>query len=313
MNVHRALRPSPTGLSPRRPDGTGSASASAPIELQARVIQPGALPDTSRFDAEDLRRQIQPPLAQPVIGEWKSPSAPELRAALEQEPTFKHALAAEGAAADQWVGQLAAALERATRSDESAPAPARVAEMIFRFPGAYGAGRVAHIANGAAWRLPDGTLRLAFLHQESLPDAAPARSFTGRFYDTFDTAHDLPDKKAPVAESMKLAGLPAVNVFRCEHPQSLPGITEALRVGVGDHVYASWPSWPGVKEAAAYPYPAFSRRCRSAGASPARSPRRARRWRSCTSASDGDVMRHGTCRRCDRRVRRRSASSPARP
>jgi len=208
------------------------------------VIPPGALPDESRFDAKDLRSQIQPPLAQPVIGKWKPPSADELRAALKKEPTFERALAAEGVAAEGWVNKFAAALARATGRDESAPG----AEMIFRFPGAYAAGRVAHIANGTAWRGSDGTLQLAFLHQESLP---AKQAFIGRFYDTFNTAPDHRHKIAPVAESMKLVGLPDVNVFSCKYPQSLPGITKALRIGVGDHVYAPGPHWPGVKEGAA--------------------------------------------------------------
>jgi hypothetical protein len=205
-------------------------------------------PGSSRFLPGDLRTGVASPLASGATGRWRAPDAVELRGALAAERSLNEALKSEGDAGHAWVGRLAGAIDRATSASGSAAG----VEMVMRFAAAYGGGRVAHIALGAAWREPGGTLRVAFLHQESLPDVARdgrrTGTFTGRFYEGFDTAADHADKVAPVVESMKLAGLPSVNVFSCDRPQSLPHITAALKARVGDHVYAPSPTWPGVKE-----------------------------------------------------------------
>lgn len=215
---------------------------------RARVLDADRGPGASRFLPGDLRIGVASPVASEATGRWRAPDAVELRGALAGERSLNEALKAEGKTGHDWVVGLADAIAHQTPADGTAPG----VEMVLRFAGAYGGGRVAHIALGTAWRAPDDTLRVAFLHQESLPDVASdgrrTGAFTGRFYGGFDTAADHADKVAPVVESMKLAGLPSVNVFSCDRPQSLPHITAALQARVGDHVYAPSPTWPGVKE-----------------------------------------------------------------
>jgi hypothetical protein len=234
----------PAALPPRRA-GVPEARIARP-DLRVWALERGQ----AQFAANDLRRLSERPLAQPLAGPWRSPDADELRKSVAAEPALARALAAEGPAGKAWVSALADAIDRAMRSDPTAPG----AEMIFRFEGAYGMGRVGHIAVGTAWRAPDDSLKIAVLHQESLPDLGEGKdakrpgTFTGRFYQTFDTAADHADGVAPVAESMKLAGLPSVNVFPCKAPQTLPQIAQALSSVVGDHVYAPSPTWSGVQQ-----------------------------------------------------------------
>jgi hypothetical protein len=113
------------------------------------------------------------------------------------------------------------------------------------FPAAYG--NINHVAMATAWREPkSGELRLAVMHQESIPDGGKPTFFTGRVYDTFDTSADYPGGISPAVESMRLAGLPRVNVFPSLLPQDLPGVTLALRGGLGDHPYGPNEKWAQV-------------------------------------------------------------------
>lgn len=200
------------------------------------------------YDPRDIRAGAAPALALPKIGDWQPPNATELEAALSREPALKEAITRAGAGGKLWLQTLAAALATATRSDSSANG----GELLARFEGAYGGGRLAHVANGSVWRDSAGALNVAFLHQESLPDVGAdgnlTGTYTGRIYPTFDTSGDHPGGFAPVVEGLKLVGLPEINVFPNAKPQSLPQITQTLRTTVGDHVYAPSPTWPGVKE-----------------------------------------------------------------
>ena len=100
--------------------------------------------------------------------------------------------------------------------------------LIFRFPGTYGV--VGHVAIGSLWRDSQGKLQLDISHQESIgPQPELKRlAYTGRIFDTFDTHESYPGKIAPVIESMKLFGLPSVNVFPVPQPEILRPYTEAF-------------------------------------------------------------------------------------
>lgn len=198
------------------------------------------------FSSDDLRRTSGVAIERPAVGAWEIPTLPELQQALSFEPVLQAAFADEGQhETSRWLGSVQGALATAT----SGPG-ARGAELVLRFPACYGNGNVAHLALGTVFRDPGGTLQARFLHQESLPDVdadgARPGTFTGRVYASFETSGDHPDGLSPVAESVRLVGLPYVNVFPCARPQELQQITEALQRGVGDHVYAPSVTWPGV-------------------------------------------------------------------
>ncbi len=100
--------------------------------------------------------------------------------------------------------------------------------LVFRFPGTYG--MVGHVALGSLWRDSQGQLQLDISHQESLgPQPELKRlAYTGQIFDSFDTHESYPGKIAPVIESMKLFGLPSVNVFPVPQPEILRPYTEAF-------------------------------------------------------------------------------------
>jgi hypothetical protein len=100
--------------------------------------------------------------------------------------------------------------------------------LVFRFPGTYGA--VGHVALGSLWRDSRGQLQLDISHQESLTPQPEIKrnAYTGKIFDTFDTHESYPGQIAPVIESMKLFGLPSVNVFPVPHPEVLRPYTQAF-------------------------------------------------------------------------------------
>ena len=104
--------------------------------------------------------------------------------------------------------------------------------LVFRFPGTYGA--VGHVALGSLWRNSQGRLQLDISHQESLAPQPEIKrnAYTGKIFDTFDTHESYPGQIAPVIESMKLFGLPSVNVFPVPHPEVLRPYTQAfMKIG----------------------------------------------------------------------------------
>ncbi len=100
--------------------------------------------------------------------------------------------------------------------------------LVFRFPATYG--EVGHIAVGSLWRNEAGELHMDVSHQESMaPTAQSGHVYTGRIFDTFDTAKHYPTKIAPVIEGMKLFGLPSVNVFPVPFPEILAPYTRLFK------------------------------------------------------------------------------------
>ena len=108
--------------------------------------------------------------------------------------------------------------------------------LVFRFPCAYGP--IGHVAVGSLWRNNQGQLQLDISHQESIapgervsPRTGKIENFswyTGQIFDNFDTHKYYPGKIAPVVESMKLLGLPSVNVFPVSHPEVLRPYTQTF-------------------------------------------------------------------------------------
>lgn len=100
--------------------------------------------------------------------------------------------------------------------------------LVFRFPGTYG--EVGHIAVGSLWRDEKGAVQLDISHQESMaPTPKSGNVYTGRIFDTFDTAAHYPTGIAPVVEGMKLLGPPSVNVFPVPFPERLAPYTRAFK------------------------------------------------------------------------------------
>jgi hypothetical protein len=218
----------------------------------------GASAESNGFQPGDLRSISGSAMRRSAAGPWKPPTSAELREEIGREPVFARAFKRVGdTESDRWLGELSDAMRR---HGAALPDGDKGFVMILRFPAAYRS--VGHMAIGSAWRNDAGRLKVAFLHQESLPDVGPdgARkaSFSGDFFRGFDTRARHADGIAPVEESMKLAGLPDVNVSPCREPQSLPQVTTGLSRAVGNHVYGMSPTWPGVAEGLAEGRPYFA-------------------------------------------------------
>jgi hypothetical protein len=152
---------------------------------------------------------------------WKNVETQELRDVLMTEPGFARFMnRPEGA---KFVNELKNAI------NEKGPEMLSVDKgmaLVFRFDSAYSA--IAHTALASLWRDESGQLCMGIAHQESVPPSDPRNDVPrGVVYDKFDTSSTFPGGHAPVVESMKLTGLPAVNVFPCPHPEAIvPAVME---------------------------------------------------------------------------------------
>jgi hypothetical protein len=125
--------------------------------------------------------------------------------------------------------------------------------LVFRFPGTYGA--VGHVALGSLWRNSQGQLQLDISHQESIASQPEIKrnAYTGKIFDYFDTHEHYPGKIAPVIESMKLFGLPSVNVFPVPYPEVLRPYTQAF-MKIGHFTpYGATHQWKPAKGSGAEP------------------------------------------------------------
>ena len=260
LAIARAAPIAPFGVPPTQPRPQGGAvlgyrtsglpqRTSGTRDLSIRAADEGR---GSAFSATDLRTESGSATKPAAAGTWRLPSVGELQAELVREPVFARAFQREGETeSSRWLGELATAIEKKVgKAGETLPPGHDGCVMILRFPAAYRS--VGHMAIATAWRNDAGRLKLRFLHQESLPDVAPdgtrKSTFSGDFFGTFDTRRRHADGLSPVEESIKLAGLPNVNVAPCREPQSLPQITRGFQKAVGTHVYGMSATWPGVAE-----------------------------------------------------------------
>ena len=147
----------------------------------------------------------------------------ELAQAIFREPGF--ALFAGKPEGNTFIEELMSVVNQ--KAATMAPTDKGMA-LVFRFPATYG--EVGHIAVGSLWRNEAGQLRMDVSHQESVaPTAQSGHVYTGRIFDTFDTAKAYPTKIAPVVEGMKLFGPPSVNVFPVPFPEVLAPYTELFK------------------------------------------------------------------------------------
>lgn len=179
---------------------------------------------------------------------WKTVDESELRAALAQDSALAQFI--DQPDGRRFVAELAQALN------------AKSAEMKFSDKGfaftmqfAHAYGVVNHIAGGSVWREPDGTLQLKLIHQESFPPTKDTGNIAvGRVYDRLDTASDHPEKRSTMVESMKLAGMPTVNLYPA--PDVLVPFTQLL-MAVGHHPYGPTADWNGGNRGKLPPQRAF--------------------------------------------------------
>lgn len=100
-----------------------------------------------------------------------------------------------------------------------------------------------HIAGGSFWRDAEGKLQMAIIHQESYsPTKETGGIAVGRVYPYLDTQSDHPQKLATMVESIKLNGMPTVNLFPCPAPEKLVLFTQLLSA-VGNHPYGPTEDW----------------------------------------------------------------------
>ena len=191
---------------------------------------------------QDIQRQLPAALtshggASVPIGSIKES---EMSSAIFREPGFR---VFEGTRQGmQFVKELMQIVNK--KSAAMAPMDKGMA-LVFRFPGTYGA--VGHIALGSLWRDANGAVQLDISHQESMaPTPKSGNVYTGRIFNTFDTAAAYPTGIAPVVESMKLFGPPSVLVFPVPFPERLAPYTQLFK----DHevTYGATEGWlPGKK------------------------------------------------------------------
>lgn len=186
----------------------------------------------------------------PPSASWKAVGEGELRAALAQDSALAQFI--DQPDGRRFVAEFAQALN------------AKSAEMKFSDKGfaftmqfAHAYGVVNHIAAGSVWRAPDGTLQLKLIHQESFPPTKDSGNIAvGRVYDRLDTGSDHPERRSTMVESMKLAGLPTVNLYPCPAPDVLVPFTQLL-MAVGHHPYGPTADWNGGNRGKLPPQRAF--------------------------------------------------------
>lgn len=168
---------------------------------------------------------------------WKPVGAQELHDVLSTEPAFAQFLQQQEG--HQFVIDLMGAINK--KAAGMLPTDHGVA-LVFRFDSTYGA--VSHTALGALWRDETGKLCMGIAHQESVPGSeANGGVWTGVVYDTFDTSRDYPGGKAPVIESIRLAGFPSVNVFPCPRPEAIKPAVANLAGPDKTHPYGATDNW----------------------------------------------------------------------
>jgi hypothetical protein len=172
----------------------------------------------------------------PPSAQWKPVGKTELREVLCTDSAFaKFINEPEGI---KFVDELVNAINNA-----SAQMGFTDKGLSFTLHFAHAYGSINHIAAGTFWRDDSGQLKMQLIHQESFPPTkATGNIAVGRVYSYLDTTEDHPEKKGTMVESMKLAGMPAVNLFPCPAPEMLEPFTRLLHA-VGLHPYGPMEDW----------------------------------------------------------------------
>lgn len=178
----------------------------------------------------------EPALPVPRSEPWRPVDPDELRSTFAAEPVF-------GAWMDKpegrdFVHRMAEVVNEKTRT--MLPTDRGMA-LLFRFDSTYGT--IAHLVLGALWRDATGGLRLSLIHQESVPPQRDTGVWTGVVHGTLDTSSCYPGGRAPVMESMRLAGLPSVNVFPCPRPEAIQHVLADIAGAERRHPYGATDNW----------------------------------------------------------------------
>lgn len=193
-------------------------SAFNPAASAARnAFAEGPLTEIEKHAWFQFIEQIPPSYTQEfgMTSTWKNVETEELKTALKSDAGFAQFIhKPEG---EKFINELKYAIN-SKKSDMLGTDKGMA--LVFRFDSAYSA--VAHTALASLWRDATGKLCMGVAHQESVPPSdAKTDVPRGVVYDTFDTSSTFPGGHAPVVESMKLAGLPSVNVFPCPQPEAI--------------------------------------------------------------------------------------------
>lgn len=207
-----------------------------PELLQAAGQAAQAQPIPSTRDVLALNPALMAAFNAPsTAASWKPlASVDEVRAELAHEPTFAtHLDTPEGR---EWCDKLFKKINAHSRTMSEND---KGIELIARFKSTYGTNH--HVAIGALWRDDSGKLRMGVVHQESVP--VDKKNWQGHVYRTFDTANDYPGGIAPVAESMKLAGLPDIKVLSCSQPDKIVATGKAMEGAQNAAPYGPYQTW----------------------------------------------------------------------
>lgn len=224
-----------------------NASRSTDAAKQAFSMKPLTPDEHQAWEA--LRRSLPPVYKSftTATSPWRNADFREVIAALIKEPAILNLLEQQPKAFAKFASELTDAINR-KRTDMSDTD--RGMAITLRFPQCYST--TAHIALAGIWRDESGTLQMSFCHQESVPpEGKGPQPYTGVVYSSFDTSKDYPGGVAPVVESMKLAGPPAVNVFCCPHPEAIVDATQDFAGMQQARQYAPTSTW--VKSMGAIP------------------------------------------------------------
>lgn len=196
--------------------------------------------------------------------QWKPVSEAELRETLVTENAFKAFM--DQPEGERFVSELAVAMAM-----KSAEMKDTDKGFLFTMKFAHAYGTTNHIAAGSLWRDENGKLQMGIIHQESFPgtvrmapsptadasakpktfdipasggDTAAASSgiAVGKVYAHLDTTADHPDKRGTMIESIRLAGMPTVNLFPCPAPHAVPKLAKLLN-SAGFHPYGPSQTW----------------------------------------------------------------------
>lgn len=171
-------------------------------------------------------------------GQWRPVTQTEIHQAFSREPGFAPFLGEPNG--QQFVRELTRAVN--DRSKEMNFTDQGMA-LTMRFGNTYHS--TAHLIVASLWRDPDGDLKLGLVHQESTPTREA--HWIGVNYDTIDTSASYPMKVAPSVESIRLEGMPSVNVFPCPNPQAIKCAYEPIKGMENAQFYAPTDTWFGNK------------------------------------------------------------------
>lgn len=215
-------------------------SAFNPASSAARnAFAEGPLTDTEKLAWLQFVEQIPPSYSREfaTTSSWKKVETQELRTVLMTDAGFARFMnKPEG---EKFIHELTNAINK--KGPDMLGTDNGMA-LVFRFDSAYSA--VAHTALASLWRDDTGKLCMGVAHQESVPPSdAKTDVPRGVVYDNFDTSSTYPGGHAPVVESMNLAGLPAVNVFPCPHPEVIKQAVQEIAGEANANPYGATDNW----------------------------------------------------------------------